>query len=134
MKLTHIVGNTYVVETNMVSVGIYIFEDQQQCLLIDSGANPTQAEEIFNILSANGWGIYAIFNTHSHADHCGATTIYKAKVSVKYMLPPLKLLLLKIRFLIPYSMYSAYPLKLLTGKFLMPQPSTVTNIISSNLS
>ncbi len=133
MKLTHIVGNTYVVETNMVSVGIYIFEDQQQCLLIDSGANPTQAEEIFNILSANGWGIYAIFNTHSHADHCGGNHYIQSKSQCKIYASATEAAFIENPILIPYSMYSAYPLKLLTGKFLMPQPSTVTNIISSNL-
>ncbi|MGI5879712.1 MAG: MBL fold metallo-hydrolase [Syntrophomonadaceae bacterium] len=132
MKLKHIAGNTYVIETNMASIGIYIFEDRQ-CLLIDSGANQTMAEEIFKILSANDWKVYAIFNTHSHADHCGGNHYIQSKSRCKIYASAIEAAFIENPILIPYSIYSAYPLKLLSAKFLMPQPSMVTNIISPTM-
>ncbi|MDD3852113.1 MAG: MBL fold metallo-hydrolase [Syntrophomonadaceae bacterium] len=130
MKLEHIAGNTYVIETNMANIGIYKFEDRQ-CLLIDSGANQTQAEEIFRILSANGWEVYAIFNTHSHADHCGGNHFIQNKSNCKIYASAIEAAFINNPILTPFSIYSAYPLKLLTARFLTAQDSLVTNIISA---
>ncbi|MDD2619928.1 MAG: MBL fold metallo-hydrolase [Syntrophomonadaceae bacterium] len=130
MDLRHLSGNTYAIESNNTSLGLYVFKDGR-CLLIDSGANQNQAQELLQILDSKGWSVYAICNTHAHADHCGGNHYIQEKSHCRIYASELEAAFINNPILTPYAMYSAYPLKLLTAKFLMPQASRVSHIIKA---
>ena len=128
MELQHLQGNTYAIETNAASIGLYIFKDRH-CLLIDSGANQTQGREILGILAQEGWTLYAIFNTHAHADHTGGNHYLQRKTRCRIYASAIEAAFIQQPLLIPYTMYGAYPPKLLRGKYFMPQPSQVNDTV-----
>jgi glyoxylase-like metal-dependent hydrolase (beta-lactamase superfamily II) len=130
MELRQLSGNTYAIETDTSSIGLYIFNDQR-CLLIDSGANQTQAQELWKLLKARNLTVYAIFNTHSHADHCGGNHYIQARSNCRIYATAVEAAFIQQPILIPYALYGAFPLKLLQSKFFMPQASHVTDTISA---
>ncbi len=135
MNLRQLKGSSYVIENNSssglsdsASLGIYLFDDQS-CLLVDSGANLASAQKILHLLEASGWTVYAIFNTHAHADHCGGNHHIQESTQCRIYASAFEAAFINNPVLIPYAMYSADPPKLLTGKFFMPQASRVSHII-----
>ncbi len=128
MKLRHLKGRTYALESNSASIGLYLFEDKS-CLLIDSGSNQHQAAEVLHILGELGWVVGAIFNTHAHADHCGGNQYIQTKSRCQILASSIEAAFINNPILTPYSLYSSFPIKLLTSKFLMPAPSQVSRII-----
>ncbi|KUG02406.1 zinc metallohydrolase, glyoxalase ii family [hydrocarbon metagenome] len=128
MKLQQIKGSTYALESDTAAIGLYLFEDRS-CLLIDSGPNQKQAAEVLQILGESGWVIWGIFNTHAHADHCGGNQYIQKEQHCQILASEIEATFINHPILTPYSMYSAHPIKLLTGKFLMPAPSQVSRII-----
>ncbi len=129
MELRHIKGSTYALESNSAAIGLYLFEDRN-CLLIDSGPNQTQAAEALQILEQQGWGVWGIFNTHAHADHCGGNQYMQKENHCQILASEIEAAFINHPILTPYSMYSSHPVKLLTGKFLVPPPSRVSSIIT----
>ncbi|NLK52759.1 MAG: MBL fold metallo-hydrolase [Syntrophomonadaceae bacterium] len=135
MKLQHLKGNTYALEThtpetNTASIGLYLFPDQR-CLLIDSGANPTQGQALLQILEEKGWTVSAIFNTHAHADHCGGNHYIQQVSHCRIYASAIESAFIQQPILNPYTVYGAYPLKLLQSKFFLPQASRVSAAISA---
>jgi glyoxylase-like metal-dependent hydrolase (beta-lactamase superfamily II) len=128
MELKHLQGNTYIINTRDASIGLYVFKDRS-CLLIDSGANQTQAQEIMQLLHKQRWTVHAIFNTHAHADHAGGNHYIQEKSRCRIYASAIEAAFIQQPLLIPYSIYGAYPLKLLQAKFLMPQASQVTDTV-----
>jgi glyoxylase-like metal-dependent hydrolase (beta-lactamase superfamily II) len=128
MRLQQLAERTYAVESDFASLGIYLL-DKKHCLLIDSGHSAAQAREILRILDEQGWVAHAILNTHSHADHCGGNRWLQDSAGCDIYATPLEAAFIENPVLLPYSTYSAYPPKLLMGKFFMPQPSKVTRKI-----
>lgn len=143
MYLRHLKGRTYAIENNDVKagsgdsansgfssagMGLYLFDDQS-CLLVDSGATPASAQKILQLLGANSWTVYAIMNTHAHADHCGGNHHIQESTQCRIYASAIEAAFINNPVLIPYTMYSACPPQLLTGKFFMPQASRVSHII-----
>lgn len=118
-------------EANSLGTGVYKFPDNS-CLLIDSGSNEKRAAKLLDLIEEQGWTVRAIFNTHFHADHCGGNQFIQKISNCSIYASALDSVFIENPILTPYSMYSAYPLKLLTSKYLMPAPSRVTNIVSEN--
>lgn len=136
MNLHHLRGNTYAIENNpagngfgfSASSGLYVFDDDK-CLLIDSGANQARAKQILALLAARGWFVYALFNTHAHADHCGGNNFIQGNTGCRIYSSSIAAAFINNPVLIPYTMYSANPPKLLTGKIFMPQASRVSHMV-----
>ena len=143
MNLRHLRGSTYAIENknasagfsasassgfSSVGLGLYLFEDQS-CLLVDSGAGPAAAQEILQLLEASGWTVYAILNTHAHADHSGGNHYIQEKTQCRVYASAIEAAFINNPVLIPYAMYSACPPKILTGKYFMPQASRVSHIV-----
>jgi glyoxylase-like metal-dependent hydrolase (beta-lactamase superfamily II) len=129
MEFQHIKGNTYALEVNGAAIGVYVFGDHR-CLLVDSGPSPTWGKEILANLDRQGWRVYAIFNTHGHADHCGGNHFIQDRTDCRIFAATFEAALIQQPILIPYSMYGAFPPKLLQAKFVMPQASKVTDLVS----
>ncbi len=128
MQVQHLNGNTYAIETHLSSVGLYIFKDRR-CLLVDSGANSNQGQLVLQALRERGLMVYAIFNTHAHADHCGGNHYIQGHSDCHIYASAIEAAFIEQPILNPYSLYGAYPLKLLQSKFFMPQASQVTDTV-----
>ncbi len=127
MKLNHITGSSYYLDGES-AVGIYIFADNS-CLLVDSGPGEARAKKIMDVLHSEGLEIYAIFNTHGHADHCGGNAYIQNQNKCIIMASALSAAVIENPLLGPALLYSAYPLRVLKNRALMPQPSKVNQII-----
>ena len=130
MELQHIKGNTYALEINGAAIGVYVFGDHR-CLLVDSGPSPAWSKEILANLDRRGWRVYAIFNTHDHADHCGGNHFIQDRTDCRIFASAFEAACIEQPILIPYSMYGAFPPKLLQARFIMPQASKVTDLVSA---
>lgn len=128
MKLQHLTGDTYAIATDTSSIGLYLFDDQH-CLLIDSGANRTQGQELYELIRQKGFIVHAIFNTHSHSDHCGGNHYIQSNSNCDIYASEFETAFIQQPILLPYTLYGAYPLKLLQSKFFYPQASRVSNVI-----
>lgn len=94
-ELKQVGKNTYYIESP-AKIGIYVMEDSS-VYLIDSGNDKEAAKKVKKILEAKNWKLKAILNTHSNADHIGATNIYKIKPTARSMHPQSKTPLHDIR-------------------------------------
>jgi glyoxylase-like metal-dependent hydrolase (beta-lactamase superfamily II) len=108
-------------------IGLYLFSDRQ-CLLIDSGANSTQAQALLRILTEKGWTICGIFNTHAHADHCGGNHFLQKMSGCRIYASAIEAAFLQQPLLNPYVLYGAYPLKLLQNKYNQALDSPASDI------
>ncbi len=129
MEFQHIKGNTYALEVNGAAIGVYVFGDHR-CLLIDSGPSPAWGKEILSNLDRRGWRVHAIFNTHGHADHCGGNHFVQDRTDCRVFAAAFEAAFIQQPILIPYSMYGAFPPRLLQARFIMPQASKVTDLVS----
>lgn len=127
MKLNHITGNSYYLDGDS-AVGVYVFSDQT-CLLVDSGPGEARARKILDVLDQEGLQVHAIFSTHSHADHCGGNAYIQARTDCIIMASAMSAAVIENPLLGPAMLYSAYPLRVLTNRALMLQPSKVEQII-----
>ncbi len=130
MKIQHLQGNTYAIETDLASVGLYGFEDRG-CLLIDSGASSRQGQQILKGLDERGWTVCAIINTHSHADHTGGNRCLQENTGCPIYASAIEAAFIEHPLLTPYTLYGGFPPKVLQGKFFMPQPSPVTGCVAA---
>lgn len=129
MEFHQIKGRTYALEINGAAIGVYVFSDYR-CLLIDSGPSATWGKEIVDNLERRGWRVHAIFNTHGHADHCGGNHFIQGRTDCRIFASAFEAAFIQQPLLMPYSMYGAFPPRLLQAKFVMPQASRVTDQIS----
>ncbi len=129
MELRYIKGSTYALESSSTAIGLYLFEDRT-CLLIDSGPNRKGAAEALQIIEKQGWQVGVIFNTHAHADHCGGNQYIQQENCCQILASEIEAAFIEQPILTPYSMYSSHPIRLLTGKFFMPDPSRVSQAIT----
>lgn len=130
MQLRHLAGRTYAIESKFASLGVYLL-DEGCCLLIDSGQSAAHAREVLRIFREQGWVVYAIFNTHGHADHCGGNRFLQESSGCRIYATAIEAAFIENPLLLPYTVYSAYPPKLLMGKFFMPEASRVTHRVEA---
>jgi len=129
MELQQLKGNTWYLadETN---IGVYLFKDHT-CLLIDSGAGETSARKIMNLLKERRITPYGVFNTHAHADHCGGNQYLQEWTGCKIYASALEKVFIENPVLIPTSLFSAAPMRVLKNRFLMPRPANVSDEVTA---
>jgi len=132
MEIQKLKGNTWVIEADLASVGLYIFTDRS-CLLIDSGASLKQAEIVLQSLQAQGLTVHAIFNTHGHADHCGGNRYLQENTDCRIYASPIEAAFIENPLLNPFTLYGGFPPKVLQGRFFQPQPSRVTDRLEAGV-
>lgn len=76
MELTKVKGNTYYINAP-TNIGVFSFKNKQS-LIIDTGINNSAARKIDDVLKENNLHPKYIINTHSHSDHCGGNSYFKA--------------------------------------------------------
>lgn len=127
MRLEQIAGNTFYF-TGSSMVGVYIFEDHS-CLLVDSGDSKAEAFKMLEFLKQNNLYVYAIINTHAHADHCTGNQLIQDYSGCKIYASQMEGLYIENPLLTLYSIYSASPLKFLKNRYVLAEPSIVTDVI-----
>jgi glyoxylase-like metal-dependent hydrolase (beta-lactamase superfamily II) len=126
MQLTHIKGNSYYLDGDNC-VGVYAFSDRT-CLLVDSGFSESQAKKILMLLTAEGLKIRTIFNTHAHVDHCGGNEYFQMQCQCSIIASQMAAAIIENPIFGPAMLFTAYPLKVLRSRALMPKPSKVNLI------
>ena len=84
--MTEIGKNIYVIE-GPTNIGVIIEEKDTkfEVILIDSGGSELDGEKVISTLDdffsdkQKKYELSSIYNTHSHADHCGGNAILKNK-------------------------------------------------------
>lgn len=127
MQLNHIAGDSYYMDGES-AVGVYVFPDNT-CLLVDSGPGEARAKKNLEVLDEQGLNVQAIFSTHAHADHCGGNAYIQAQRKSRIMASAMAAALIENPLFGPAMLYTAYPLRVLRSRVLMPPPSKVDEIV-----
>ena len=122
--MEHIRGNSYY-HPSQVVIGGYKVDDT--LILFDSGNDDSSARKA--IRDFDEINVIAVFNTHSHADHCGGNQYLQRQFSAAVYAPVIENAFIEAPILEPTYLYGAYPMKPLQNKFLMARPSKVTQLI-----
>jgi glyoxylase-like metal-dependent hydrolase (beta-lactamase superfamily II) len=127
-ELFNIQGNTWYIQAH-VNIGI-IKISETEVVLIDSGNDKDVAKKILGILQSKGWILEMIVNTHSNADHIGGNAYLYEKTQCRIAATGFESAFIQYPMLEPSFLFGAYPPSPLRNKFLLAQPSFVTDILS----
>lgn len=121
-----ILGQSYYYPAQ-VAIGGY--KVGNQLLLIDTGNDDSSVRKAIRDLE--NIEVIGIFNTHSHADHCGGNAYIQKQYNAPVYCPEVEQDFVQNPILEPTYLFGAYPIETLKNKFLMAKPSKVTHIIDS---
>lgn len=130
-ELIQLTDNDYYVDCP-AKIGIVKTGDTE-VILIDSGSDKDAGKKVLRILDANGWKLNAIYNTHSHADHIGGNCFLQERTGCRIFAKGMEAVYTNAPVLEPIGLYGGLPLKDLKHKFLMAQPSRVTELQEAEL-
>lgn len=91
--------------------------------LIDSGSDKDAAKKVLRHITAEGWTLRAIWNTHSNADHIGGNKYLQTQTGCKIYAPGIECDFTRHPILEPACLYGGYPCKDLRHKFLLANES-----------
>lgn len=110
---------------------IGIIKNGDNTVLIDSGNGTKAAKFICKLLTERNLTPSTIINTHSHADHCGGNNYIQKKYGVEIISTLKESLFIENPFLESFCFFSgSKPIKELTDRFLLADPSRVTRVIT----
>lgn len=78
MKINHIKGNTYYIETKESYIPIYKMNNRE-IILLDSGRPRNERAIIYQTLEENNLVVSGIICSHAHVDHVGNNEFFKGK-------------------------------------------------------
>ncbi len=130
-ELIQLSENNYYIESP-AKVGVIVLGGNDVAI-IDSGNDKDAGKKIFKVLSANGWNLKAIFNTHYHADHIGGNAYLQKQTGCKVYASGIEEGFTRYPVLEPAFLYGGNPPKELRHKFLMAQPSQAELLTESVL-
>jgi glyoxylase-like metal-dependent hydrolase (beta-lactamase superfamily II) len=122
-----LLGNTWYFPSH-ANIGLVKTNDND-VVLIDSGSDKEAAKKVFSTLQAKGWRLTMIVNTHSNADHIGGNAFFYEKTHCRIAATGLEAALIEYPILEPSFLFGGFPHSPLRSKFLMAQPSVVTDIV-----
>lgn len=125
-ELIQVGENTYYIESP-AKMGIYKL-NESDVILIDSGNDKEAGKKIQKILTANGWNLKAVLNTHSNADHTGGNRLLQERTGCGIFTAGIETAFTRFPVLEPSFLYGGYPCKVLRNKFLMAQPSEAESV------
>ena len=113
-------------------IGLIKLNGQDVCL-IDSGNDKDAGRKTRQIITANGWHLAAIYNTHSNADHIGGNKYLQGQTGCKIYAPGIDCAFTRYPLLEPSFLYGGFPFKDLRHKFLMAQESDALELTNDAL-
>ena len=130
-ELIQITERNYYIQSP-AKIGLIKLNDQDVCL-IDSGNDKDAGRKIRQILTANGWHLTAIYNTHSNADHIGGNKYLQGQTGCKIYAPGIDCAFTRHPLLEPSFLYGGFPFNDLRHKFLMAQESDALELTNDVL-
>ncbi|MBS4032373.1 MAG: MBL fold metallo-hydrolase [Clostridiales bacterium] len=129
-QLTQLKGTSYYIP-GAVNTGVIV--EGKDCLLIDTGLDRQAGKQILRCLEEEGLTPKVIINTHSHADHYGGNAIICKQTGAKVFASSLEKAVIENPYLEPFYLFSAAPVKDLSTRFLMAQPSPVHGVLEAGV-
>ncbi len=107
-----------------VNTGLLV--KNKKAMIIDTGLDKDHAQKVIKLLDAEGIVPIAIFNTHSHADHCGGNAQLQKQLNLPVIAPAWERPFIENPYLESLALYGgAHPPAALQNKFLKSKPSQV---------
>lgn len=100
-------------------------------VLVDSGNDEDAGRKILRACEAEGLRVGMIVNTHSNADHCGGNAFIQARTGCRIAATRIEAAFIETPSLEPSCLWGGFPLPALRSKFLMAQPSRVSDILEA---
>ncbi len=124
-------GRTAVIRA-AVNIGV-IRLDEQSSLLVDTGIDRDSGRRAVRMVAEAGWGdIAGILTTHAHADHVGGNAEVVRRTECSVWASPVEAALARCPELGPAILYGAAAPAVMRGKFLLPSPSFVDHVITTD--
>jgi glyoxylase-like metal-dependent hydrolase (beta-lactamase superfamily II) len=102
--------------------------DEKRLILIDSGLDSSNARKALRPYLEQGYTLYAILNTHSHADHIGGNADLVRRTGCQVYAPAIEAAFVRFPELEPIGLYGGVvPPDELHTKFLRAEPTPVVN-------
>lgn len=130
-ELNKIGKDTYYIESP-AKIGLYA-RNPQEVILIDSGNDKDAGRKVRQILDRSNWGLKAIYNTHSNADHIGGNMYLQGQTGCKIYAPGVECDFTRHPQLEPAFLYGGFAPKDLRHKFLMAASSDSEYLTTANL-
>jgi glyoxylase-like metal-dependent hydrolase (beta-lactamase superfamily II) len=125
--MERLAGRTSVIN-GPTNIGV-VESGKGEAVLIDAGNDEDGGRKILRACEASGLRIVCIANTHSNADHCGGNAFIQARTDCRIAATRAEAAFIETPVLEPSLLWGGYPVPPLRNKFLMPQPSRVTDIL-----
>ncbi len=129
IEIRPIAGTSYYVP-GRVNVGIWV--DGDRAILIDSGGDENAGRQFYRAITAKGWTLEGIVNTHSNADHIGGNAFLQKKTGCWIAATRIESVFIERPHLEPTFLWGAAPFAELRNKFLEACPSKVDRIIGDD--
>lgn len=120
-ELRQVAGRTYYIDCP-AKMGLCLLEDNR-VLLVDSGGDKEAGKKVLKHLEANGWTLWAVWNTHSNADHIGGNKLLHDRTGAPLYAPGIEAAFTRWPELEPSFLYGGFPPAPLRSKFLQAPPS-----------
>lgn len=119
--------NTFYIDCP-VKMGVYRLPGNR-VILIDSGNDKEAGKKVLKILGQNNWTLEAVINTHSNADHIGGNKLLADRTGCAIYTTRLEGAFCEFPALEASFLYGGFPCKQLRNKFLLAEPSHVSDIL-----
>ncbi len=129
-ELEQVGERTYIIKSP-ATIGLFV--EYGAVTLIDSGNDKDAGRKINQHLTANGWELKTILNTHSNADHIGGNAFLQQRTGCEIRGSSIENTFTQFPVLEPSFLYGGYPPKPLRNKFLMAQPSVPAGDVSDGI-
>ncbi|MCH5285985.1 MAG: MBL fold metallo-hydrolase [Christensenellaceae bacterium] len=122
-ELIQAAEHTYYIDCP-AKMGLWV--DGSDAYLIDAGGDKDAGKKALKIITAQGWTLQGVINTHSHADHIGGNQQLQKATGCRVYTGGMEADFTRHPLLEPSLLYGGCPHRELHHKFLMAQPSDVT--------
>ncbi|MBQ4556223.1 MAG: MBL fold metallo-hydrolase [Clostridia bacterium] len=130
-ELKQVSETCYYIESP-AKIGLVRISDTDVCL-IDSGNDKDAGKKALQHITANGWTLRAVYNTHSHADHIGGNKLIQERTGCRIFAAGIECDFTNHPVLEPAFLYGGMPFDELRHKFLLAKESVAEPLCEKDL-